>query len=98
MATEKPGAHLDQIRDAAPSAQRFENCLNIARTWARLHLSRTCGLVGCCDNSKDKHATKHFERKEPAKPMGFAGNCSACPAPCLYLTRTGTRCSLTDSR
>jgi hypothetical protein len=20
----------------------------------------TCGHVGCCDNSKNKHATKHF--------------------------------------
>src|SRR3954465_10194342 len=25
-----------------------------------LRLCRTCGHVGCCDDSKNKHATKHF--------------------------------------
>ena len=26
-----------------------------------LRLCRTCGHVGCCDQSKNKHATKHFK-------------------------------------
>jgi len=25
-----------------------------------LRLCLTCGHVGCCDDSKNKHATKHF--------------------------------------
>ena len=25
-----------------------------------VRLCRTCGHVGCCDSSKNKHATKHF--------------------------------------
>jgi hypothetical protein len=31
---------------------------------ARFHLRvcRTCGHVGCCDQSRGKHATKHFHR------------------------------------
>jgi len=28
--------------------------------WVHLRLCMTCGHVGCCDNSKNKHATKHF--------------------------------------
>jgi uncharacterized UBP type Zn finger protein len=28
--------------------------------WVDLRLCRTCGHVGCCDTSKNKHATKHF--------------------------------------
>ena len=29
-------------------------------TWVHLRLCLTCGHVGCCDSSKNKHATKHF--------------------------------------
>ena len=29
-------------------------------TWVHLRLCRTCGHVGCCDDSRNKHATKHF--------------------------------------
>jgi len=29
-------------------------------TWVHLRLCRECGHVGCCDDSKNKHATKHF--------------------------------------
>ena len=29
-------------------------------TWVHLRLCRTCGHVGCCDDSKNKHTTKHF--------------------------------------
>jgi uncharacterized UBP type Zn finger protein len=27
-----------------------------------LRLCLSCGYVGCCDQSKNKHATKHFKR------------------------------------
>jgi uncharacterized UBP type Zn finger protein len=29
-------------------------------TWVHLRECLTCGHVGCCDSSRDKHATKHF--------------------------------------
>ena len=35
-------------------------CLKIGDTWVHLRLCMTCGHVGCCDSSKNKHATKHF--------------------------------------
>ncbi|PYM11531.1 MAG: hypothetical protein DMD81_26610, partial [Candidatus Rokuibacteriota bacterium] len=28
--------------------------------WVHLRLCLTCGHVGCCDSSKNQHATKHF--------------------------------------
>lgn len=30
-------------------------------TWVHLRLCRECGHVGCCDSSKNQHATKHFQ-------------------------------------
>jgi len=29
-------------------------------TWVHLRLCMICGHVGCCDSSKNRHATKHF--------------------------------------
>ncbi|GGG31735.1 hypothetical protein GCM10011378_05330 [Hymenobacter glacieicola] len=29
-------------------------------TWVHLRVCQTCGHVGCCDSSKNKHATRHF--------------------------------------
>ena len=53
-------AHLDQIRDVSPSAEGCEDCLKTGDSWVHLRLCLTCGHVGCCDQSKNKHATKHF--------------------------------------
>jgi len=53
--------HLDQIHDVAPRTPNgCEECLKTGDTWVHLRLCRTCGHVGCCDSSKNKHATKHF--------------------------------------
>jgi uncharacterized UBP type Zn finger protein len=53
--------HLDQIRDVKPGTPNgCEECLKTGDTWVHLRLCRTCGHVGCCDSSKNKHATKHF--------------------------------------
>jgi uncharacterized UBP type Zn finger protein len=52
--------HLDQRRSVTPSAQGCEDCLRIGDTWVHLRLCETCGHVGCCDSSKNKHATKHY--------------------------------------
>jgi uncharacterized UBP type Zn finger protein len=34
--------------------------LTLGDRWVHLRLCLTCGHVGCCDSSKNKHATKHF--------------------------------------
>jgi uncharacterized UBP type Zn finger protein len=37
-----------------------EECLKSGDKWVHLRLCLECGHVGCCDNSKNKHATRHF--------------------------------------
>ena len=56
--------HLDEIRDVTPSANGCEDCLKIGDTWVHLRECLICGHVGCCDSSKNKHATKHYHRTE----------------------------------
>lgn len=53
-------SHLNQIRDVTPSATGCEECLKLKDRWVHLRMCLTCGHVGCCDSSKNKHATKHF--------------------------------------
>ncbi|MBA3424767.1 MAG: UBP-type zinc finger domain-containing protein [Rubrobacter sp.] len=52
--------HTDQIQDVQPSAAGCEDCLNTGDTWVSLRECLSCGHVGCCDSSKNKHATRHF--------------------------------------
>lgn len=53
--------HLSMIRrEAAPKTDGCAECLAMGDTWVHLRLCLHCGHVGCCDNSKNKHATEHF--------------------------------------
>jgi uncharacterized UBP type Zn finger protein len=52
--------HRDQIRDVAPRTNGCEECLKIGSGWVHLRMCRTCGHVGCCDSSPNRHATAHF--------------------------------------
>ena len=37
-----------------------EECLKSGDAWVHLRLCMTCGHVGCCDSSPNRHATAHF--------------------------------------
>jgi uncharacterized UBP type Zn finger protein len=53
--------HTDQINeDITPSAQGCEECLKTGDRWVHLRQCLICGHVGCCDQSKNRHATQHF--------------------------------------
>jgi uncharacterized UBP type Zn finger protein len=56
-----PCSHLDMIHDdVRPSSTRgCEDCLKIGSTWVHLRMCMTCGYVGCCDSSPNKHASRH---------------------------------------
>jgi uncharacterized UBP type Zn finger protein len=56
--------HLDQIRNVEPSADGCEECLQTGDTWVHLRECLLCGHVGCCDSSKNRHATGHFHATE----------------------------------
>ena len=55
--------HTDMIHDVTPSAQGCEECLKMGGRWVHLRLCLTCGHVGCCDSSPNKHSRKHFEHE-----------------------------------
>jgi len=52
--------HTDQVQNVIPSADGCEECLKLGDEWVHLRLCMVCGHVGCCDNSKNRHATRHF--------------------------------------
>jgi uncharacterized UBP type Zn finger protein len=54
-------SHLDTLREVTPSADGCEECLKIGSTWFHLRLCMSCGKVGCCDQSPNRHATAHVE-------------------------------------
>ncbi|MGB3777900.1 MAG: UBP-type zinc finger domain-containing protein [Tunicatimonas sp.] len=37
-------------------------CVAMGDTWVHLRVCQTCGGVHCCDSSKNKHATQHFQQ------------------------------------
>jgi len=59
--------HRDTIREVTPSADGCEDCLRIGSGWVHLRLCLTCGHVGCCDSSPNRHATAHA--REASHPI-----------------------------
>jgi uncharacterized UBP type Zn finger protein len=55
-------SHLGEIRQVKPSGRGCKECLEMGDTWVHLRECLSCGHVGCCDSSKNKHATKHFHQ------------------------------------
>ncbi len=72
--------HLAQVRDVHPKTpDGCEECLQTGAEWVHLRLCLECGHVGCCDDSPNRHATKHFHKTkhpimrsfEPGEDWGF---------------------------
>ncbi len=57
-----PCAHVGEatIRSVTRPARGCEDCLRTGSLWVHLRACLTCGHVGCCDASPNKHATAHF--------------------------------------
>jgi uncharacterized UBP type Zn finger protein len=52
--------HVHEAKDLKPSVHVCEDCVKTGDRWVHLRLCLSCGHVGCCDSSKNRHATKHF--------------------------------------
>ena len=52
--------HLDQIRQVTPASQGCAACEASGDNWVHLRLCLVCGHVGCCNESRNRHATGHF--------------------------------------
>lgn len=61
-------SHLTRLtkrrEPVTPSARGCEECLASGDGWVELRLCLTCGHVGCCDNSPNRHATRHYHATE----------------------------------
>jgi len=71
--------HVSAIKPVKPSAEGCEDCLKMGGRWLHLRLCESCGHVGCCDSSPNRHATKHFRETghpivrsfEPGEDWGY---------------------------
>ncbi len=52
--------HLDKIKITSTDKHECEECVKLGDSWVHLRLCLSCGHVGCCDSSKNKHATRHY--------------------------------------
>ncbi|GIH99213.1 ubiquitin carboxyl-terminal hydrolase 14 [Planobispora takensis] len=60
--------HIVTAQDpAARTPGGCEECLAVGSGWVHLRRCLSCGHIGCCDSSPNKHATAHF--KESGHPV-----------------------------
>jgi uncharacterized UBP type Zn finger protein len=54
-------SHVDQVRVTSPPARILgcEECLRSTSAWVHLRMCETCGKIGCCDSSPNRHASRH---------------------------------------
>jgi uncharacterized UBP type Zn finger protein len=52
--------HLGLVRPVVPlTPEGCAECLSTGSRWVHLRLCLTCGHVGCCDSSPNRHARLH---------------------------------------
>ena len=52
--------HAQTITGVQPEAEGVcPECVALNDSWVHLRVCMTCGHVGCCDSSKNQHATRH---------------------------------------
>jgi uncharacterized UBP type Zn finger protein len=57
--------HLEQVVVGRPDhVAGCEDCLATGDRWVHLRVCRTCGHIGCCDSSPNRHASKHARSSE----------------------------------
>ena len=56
-----PCTHLDaiQVSELPDSIPGCEDCLKIGGSWVHLRMCQSCGHIGCCDSSPNRHASAH---------------------------------------
>jgi uncharacterized UBP type Zn finger protein len=59
-------SHTDQIKVVERPAEvaGCEECLKVGSGWVHLRMCQTCGKVGCCDSSPNRHASAHAREAE----------------------------------
>ena len=52
--------HIATLEPVPPKSTVCDECVAVGDTWVHLRACLECGKVGCCDESKNKHATRHY--------------------------------------
>lgn len=52
--------HRGEVKVLEPTTHVCAKCQAAGDTWVQLRMCMSCGHVGCCDSSKNRHATGHF--------------------------------------
>src|SRR4051795_9308439 len=62
-------SHLDQITvfELPENIEGCVECLAMGSRWVHLRMCQSCGHIGCCDSSPNRHATAHA--KETSHPI-----------------------------
>ena len=56
--------HAGEARVHKARSLGCEECIKNNYKWVHLRVCLSCGHVGCCDTSVNRHATKHFHKTE----------------------------------
>src|ERR1700752_2777620 len=52
--------HIEAVKTIKHAKRReCQECVKIGSTWVHLRTCQECGGTHCCDNSPNRHATKH---------------------------------------
>jgi uncharacterized UBP type Zn finger protein len=62
-------SHLDsiQVLELPDPVLGCEECLKTGDRWMHLRMCHSCGKIGCCDSSPNRHASGHF--RETGHPI-----------------------------
>ena len=57
---DSPCAHITAVATVKlPKLRQCDECVKIGSDWVHLRTCQTCDATLCCDNSPNRHATKH---------------------------------------
>jgi uncharacterized UBP type Zn finger protein len=58
--------HLDTVTflELPENIAGCEDCLKSGSRWVHLRMCQSCGKIGCCDSSPNRHASKHARDAE----------------------------------
>ena len=71
--------HFHEVTPKKGNTAGCEECLKTGDSWVHLRVCLVCGHTGCCDDSKNRHATRHYHAtghpvirsKEPGETWGW---------------------------
>lgn len=62
MLRQKTCDHLTSVSEVKRAGKELvcDECVKSGDSWVQLRICQTCGAVLCCDNSPQRHATRHY--------------------------------------